>query len=143
MEEQTYDWSGKRILIVEDDHANFIYVSETLKIFQPLISRCNSGLDAFFCCMAHPFPDLVIMDIKLPELNGYDSTRLIKKYHPDIPVVVLSACAMAHEKQRGIRSGCDCYITKPIMPDELISVVNKHLFPKTRVPSSNPDLFSF
>jgi two-component system, cell cycle response regulator DivK len=125
--EREYNWKGKNILIVEDDNTSFIYVSETLKIFNPAITRCQSGLAAFFQCMAHPAPDLVIMDIKLPELSGYDATKLIKKFQPHIPIVALTACAMTDERQKGLKAGCDYYTTKPILPTELIDIVDIYL----------------
>lgn len=88
--------------------------------------------------MGFPVPDLVIMDIRLPELSGYDSTRLIKKFRPDIPIIALTACAMVEEKQKGLKAGCDFYITKPIMPDVLIDTVNAYLIPM--VMSQDDDL---
>ena len=123
----SYNWSGKTILIVEDDDPSFIYVSEIIKTFHPIIVRCKSGLVAFFQCMNYPFPDLVLMDIKLPEMSGYDSTRLIKKYQPNIPIIALTACAMQEEKQKCFLAGCDEYLTKPIFPKDLIYAIGCYL----------------
>lgn len=122
-----YNWSERTILIVEDDDPSFIYASEILKVFHPKIKRCKSGLVAFFQCMDYPIPDLVIMDIKLPEMSGYDSTRLIKKYRPGIPIIALTACAMQVEKQRCMVAGCDYYLTKPIFPKDLVSIIDLYL----------------
>ena len=122
-----YSWSGKTILIVEDDDTSFIYVSETLKFFNPIVTRCKSGLVAFFQCMNYPAPDMVIMDIKLLEMSGYDSTRLIKKFQPGIPILVLTACAMQDEKLKCFSAGCDFYLTKPVLPQDLISAVGNIL----------------
>ena len=118
------NWEGKTILIVEDDEPSFIYVSEIIKSYKPKIKRCRSGLVAFFHCMSYPFPDLVIMDIKLPEMSGYDATRLIKKYQPNIPIVALTACAMQEEKKKCLMAGCDFYLAKPIFPSILISTLD-------------------
>ena len=122
-----YNWSGKNILIVEDDDPSFIYVSEIIKGFNPKVMRCKSGLMAFFQCMNYPFPDLVIMDIKLPEMSGYDSTRLIKKFQPKIPIIALTACAMQDEKQKCLLAGCDYYLSKPIFPQNLINTIGMYL----------------
>lgn len=122
-----YNWSGKTILIVEDDDTSFIYVSETLKCFNPNVTRCKSGLVAFFQCMNYPMPDMVIMDIKLLEMSGYDSIRLIKKFQPGIPILALTACAMQDEKQKCFSSGCDFYLTKPVLPQNLIITVGNIL----------------
>jgi FOG: CheY-like receiver len=123
----SFDWSEKTILIVEDNDPSFIYVSEIIKRFKPKIIRCKSGLVGFFQCVSYPFPDLVIMDIKLPEMNGYDSARLIKKYQPKIPIIALTACAMQEEKKKCFDSGCVYYLTKPILPENLINVLGMFL----------------
>lgn len=122
-----YNWSEKTILIVEDDDPSYIYVSEIIKGFNPAILRCKSGLTAFFQCMSHPFPDIVIMDMKLPEMSGYDATRLIKKYQPQLPIIALTACAMKEEKQRCLLSGCNEYLTKPIFPRDFIETLGSYL----------------
>jgi two-component system, cell cycle response regulator DivK len=131
-----YNWSGKTILIVEDDDPSFIYVSEIIKAYNPHTDWCKSGLTAFFHCMNYPAPDLVIMDIKLPEMSGYDSTRLIKKYHPGIPIIALTACAMQEEKKRCFLAGCDSYLTKPVFPNELLNAIDIYLS-QTKSNSSN------
>jgi FOG: CheY-like receiver len=123
----SYSWQEKNILIVEDDDLSFIYVSEALKSFAPNITRCKSGLVAFFHCMSYPAPDLVLMDIKLPEMSGYDSTRLIKKFQPGIPVLALTACAMQDERNKCIMAGCDLYLPKPVMPHNLINAIASFL----------------
>lgn len=122
-----YNWSGKTILMVEDDDTSFIYVSETIKSFNPIVTRCKSGLVAFFNCMNYPMPDMVIMDIRLPEMSGYDSSRLIKKFRPGIRILALTACAMQDEKRRCLVSGCDFYLTKPVLPLDLINTIENIL----------------
>ena len=122
-----HNWKGKNILIVEDDDPSYIYVSEILKSYYPTLKRCKSGLEAFFECMNFPFPDLVIMDIKLYEMNGYDSTRLIKKYHSEIPIIALTACAMEEEKLKCDKAGCDFYLAKPTIPKRLIDAIGSYL----------------
>ncbi len=132
-----FDWKSITILIVEDDDSSFIYVSESLKPYGPEIIRCKSGLVAFFRCMKYPRPDLVIMDIKLPEMGGYDATRLIKKYQSKIPVIAFTACAMQEEKQQCLSSGCDAYLAKPVLPHDLLDTVNIYLSQSIGRPKSS------
>lgn len=117
------NWVGKKILVVEDDDANFLYIAELFKSYRAKIIRSIDGLDAFFICMTEP-PDLVIMDIMLPVLNGCESMRLIKKYQPKIPIITLSACAMPDDRNKSEIAGSDAFIAKPVFPNDLIPVAN-------------------
>ena len=125
-----FHWSNKKVLFVEDDEASFIYLSELLKKNQANVVHCFSGLSAFFKCMNDPELDLVLMDMLIPELNGFDSTRLIKKFRPDIPIIAVTACAMLEDRRRCIHSGCDGYLSKPIFPKDFYSLVNFYLQPE-------------
>lgn len=120
------NWEGRKILVVEDDDTNFLYISALLKKTKVQLIRSKDGLDAFFLCMTAP-PDAVIMDIRLPIMNGFESIRLIKKYEPTIPIVTLTASAMNEDRMNALEAGCDAFVTKPILPDELIGVIEYFL----------------
>lgn len=120
------NWEGRKILVVEDDDTNFLYISALFKKKKVQIVRSKDGLDAFFLCMTAP-PDIVIMDIRLPIMNGFESIRLMKKYEPTIPIITLTASAMDEDRTNAIDAGCDAFVTKPILPDELIGVIEYFL----------------
>jgi hypothetical protein len=122
-----FNWNGKTVLIVEDDDSSFLYVAELIRSFNCKTLRSKSGLDSFFQSMNFPIPDLIIMDIKLPELSGYDAIRLIKKYQPEIPIIALTACAMIEQKRQCYDAGCDVYLTKPILPMDLLININQFM----------------
>jgi CheY-like chemotaxis protein len=122
-----FNWNGKTVLIVEDDDSSFLYVAELIRSFNCKTLRSKSGLDSFFQSMTVPIPDLIIMDIKLPELSGYDAIRLIKKYQPEIPIIALTACAMIEQKRQCYDAGCDVYLTKPILPMDLLININQFM----------------
>lgn len=125
------NWEGRKILVVEDDDTNFLYISALFKKKKVQITRSMDGLDAFFICMTAP-PDIVIMDIRLPIMNGFESIRLIKKYEPNIPIITLTASAMNEDRMKAIDAGSDAFVTKPILPDELIGVIEYFLLhPRT------------
>lgn len=125
------NWEGRKILVVEDDDTNFLYISALFKRKKVQIIRSMDGLDAFFLCMTTP-PDIVLMDIRLPIMNGFESIRLIKKYEPTIPIITLTASAMNEDRTNALEAGCDAFVTKPILPDELIGVIENFLsHPKT------------
>lgn len=121
-----YNWSGKKILIVEDDLSGYIYMSELLKSYNAGVSRNINGLDAFFSCMNF-CPDIVLMDMILQGLNGFEATRLIKKYKPQLPVIAVTACAMKEDRLKCLNAGCDAYVTKPVMPAEILPLVDFYL----------------
>jgi len=68
--------------------------------------------------------DLILMDIRMPKLNGYDATRQIKAFNKKIPVVATTAYAMSEDEAKSIKAGCDMYISKPIRPVKLLEVIN-------------------
>lgn len=71
----------------------------------------------------HPEIDIVLMDIKMPVMNGYDATRLIKQMRPGLPVIVQTAFTSADERQKAGSAGCDAYITKPVKKNELLELI--------------------
>jgi two-component system, cell cycle response regulator DivK len=117
------NWEGKRILVVEDDDTNFLYISALFKKKKVQLIRSVDGLDAFFVCMTN-VPDIVLMDIRLPILNGCESIRLIKKYEPSVPIITLTASISDEDRVRAINAGCDAFVTKPILPQEITSVID-------------------
>ena len=75
----------------------------------------------------HPEINLVFMDIKMPVMNGYEATRHIKEFRPDLPVIAQTAFTSAENRENAIKAGCDGFITKPIKKSELHSLVDEKL----------------
>lgn len=119
----SYNWKGFKILIVEDDDTNYQYLSILLSKHNATIVRSDDGLDAFFVSMSSQ-PDLILMDIRLPRLNGVETMRLIKKYHPSIPIICISADVAEENIDNCYASGCDAFIAKPVIPDVILPIVN-------------------
>jgi two-component system, cell cycle response regulator DivK len=114
-----FDWSDKTLLIAEDDHFSYIYLKEILIGTGIKILYADNGIRAFAECLKNTDISVVLMDIKMPVVNGLESTRLIKKYKPQIKIIAQTAFAMPEDKQKCINAGCDDYITKPVIPEEL------------------------
>ncbi len=125
-----YQWANKNILFAEDDEASSVYLSELLKINGATVTNCSSGLKAVSICMENPSIDLVLMDMRLPELDGYEATRMIKNLRPELPVIAVTACAMLEDRRRCKIAGCDGYLSKPVMPKEFLPMVQSFLFPE-------------
>ena len=120
---------GKTILIAEDEHSNYLFIKEVLKNTGVKLLHVENGKDAVELCRKNPEIDLILMDLKMPEMNGYGATVKIKKFRPDLPVLAQTAFAMFDEEKKAFDSGCDDYITKPLNKDILISKI-KNLITK-------------
>ena len=114
-----FDWSDKTLLIAEDDHFSYIYLKEILSGTGVKILYADNGIRAFAECLKSKDISVVLMDVKMPVVNGLESARLIKKYKPQIKIIAQTAFAMPEDKQKCINAGCDDYITKPVIPEEL------------------------
>ncbi|MFH1295865.1 MAG: PAS domain S-box protein [Bacteroidota bacterium] len=118
---------GKTILIAEDDESNFEYLQIVLKKLQLIILWAKNGLEAIELSKSNPQIDLVLMDIKMPNMSGYKATKQIKKTRPDLPIIAQTAYALYGDKENSKEAGCDDYITKPIQKEHLIKILEKHL----------------
>ncbi len=123
--DKKYNWENKKILIVEDVESNYQFLETLISKTKAKISWAKTGKQALeFCNSINP--DVILMDIQLPELNGYDATKLIRKKNPTVPIIAQTAYAFAGEKEKIINSGCNDYITKPIKPKTLMDTINKY-----------------
>jgi PAS domain S-box-containing protein len=122
------DWSGKTFLIAEDDPSNFYLLKENLKKFGVNILWAKNGKEAIEIFEKNSSDiNLVLMDVQMPEVNGYEATRQIKKICPGVPVIAQTAYALAGERDASKEAGCDDYISKPLMMKELIFILNNFL----------------
>lgn len=114
---------GKCIVIAEDDMANFILLQAYLASSEAKILHASNGREALQYCDENDSVDLVFMDLKMPVMDGFEATRLIKQKFPHIPVIAQTAYAYAEDKQKALSCGCDDIITKPIKKSELITLL--------------------
>ena len=122
-----YDWSDKLILIVEDIEANHMFIAAALKRTNAQLLWAKDGMQAVEMCKDYESIDLVLMDIRLPKLDGYEATRQIKEFRPTLPIIAQTAYVMSNEKGKVLQAGCDDLITKPIRLNVLISTVAKYI----------------
>lgn len=122
-----YDWSDKLILIVEDIEANHMFIAAALKRTKAQLLWAQDGMEAVKMCKEYESIDLVLMDIRLPKLDGYEATRRIKEFRPNLPIIAQTAYVMNNEKGKVLQAGCDDLITKPIRLNDLISTVARYL----------------
>jgi len=109
------------VLVVEDEEINFLFIETLLKTFEFKlnITHAKNGIEAINLC--NNDTDLVLMDIKIPLLNGYEATKKIKEVRPNLPIIAQTAYSTIKDKDAAIGAGCDDYISKPINRVELSS----------------------
>lgn len=116
------------ILIAEDEDSNFIVLSMLLqKKLNARIIRAETGREAVDLCYENPELQLVLMDIKMPVMDGFEATRLIKIEKPFLPVIAITAYGLSGDEYKAINAGCDDYISKPVNTKDLIEKVKTYL----------------
>jgi len=121
------NWKNKVILVVEDDLVNYQFIEALLEKTQAQLLHAENGIQALELCKTINKIDLILMDIKLPEKNGYEITREIKTFRKDIPIIAQTAFSLSEVKERCFESGCSDIITKPVDIEIFISKLNKYL----------------
>lgn len=122
-----HNWSGKIILVAEDEKSNFELVKAILLKTNISINWVKNGKEAVDFCLQNDQIDLVLMDIRMPEMNGYEATKKIKAVKPHLPIISLTAYALTEDKIQSETSGCDDHISKPIKPTELVDKMSQYL----------------
>ncbi|HKU91558.1 MAG TPA: response regulator, partial [Steroidobacteraceae bacterium] len=118
-------FEGRRILVVEDDVRNIFALSSVLEPLGGNIVIARNGREALTRLAAKPVPDIVLMDIMMPEMDGITAMQEIRKKPElrDLPIIALTAKAMPDDQQRCLAAGANDYITKPIDVDKLVSLI--------------------
>lgn len=117
------DLKGKTLLVVEDVVSNYQLVQAYLGKSGAEIIHVDNGLDAVDTVKSHRHIDLIIMDIRLPKLNGLVATREIRKTNPRIPIIAQTAFAMQSDREMCLSAGCDEFIAKPFRRQELMRIL--------------------
>jgi CheY-like chemotaxis protein/nitrogen-specific signal transduction histidine kinase len=114
---------NKTILIAEDDEISYIYLSRMLALYKLNIIRAYNGQDAIELLEANPDVCIIIMDIKMPIMDGYQATRIIREKGINIPILALTAFAFSDDKEKALAAGCNDYLSKPVKKEKLIDMI--------------------
>jgi signal transduction histidine kinase/ligand-binding sensor domain-containing protein len=125
--ESSSGMENKTILVAEDDMGNYIYLEKVLRKSEARIIHAFNGKEALDILDANPHIDLVLMDIKMPVMNGMDALAEIRRRNIDIPVIAQTAYAFADEILRIREAGFTDYISKPILAKDLFLLISKYL----------------
>ncbi|MDY0098062.1 MAG: response regulator [Bacteroidales bacterium] len=121
---------GKKILIVEDDISSRLYLNKILERAGAVALNACDGREAVAIASREPGIDLILMDIQLPVIDGYEAASLIRKFRSNVVIIAQTAYSLLGEREKIISSGFDDYIVKPILPKLLIEKMVAALSPK-------------
>lgn len=115
----------KKILIVDDDLPSQLMLEIMLEVYckSPLIA--TNGMDAVRICKENPDIDFVLMDIKMPVLDGYEATKKIREFNKDIIIIAQTSYAFPGDREKAITAGCNDYLSKPYNQRDLKELLKK------------------
>lgn len=117
------NWEGKTILIGEDELVNLKLLEMILVKTKAKILHGSSGLEVLSIFRNNPDISIILMDIKMPEMDGIEAAQNIRKINPGIPIIAQTAYALEEEKTRCAEAGFSAYVTKPINRKELLALI--------------------
>jgi CheY-like chemotaxis protein len=113
-------------LIAEDDDTQRLYMESILKNHASRIYHASNGREAVEICRNHPEITIVLMDIKMPVMNGFDATREIKTFRKELTIIAITAYALRDDERRALDAGCDDYLAKPSSRDEFLKKLRNY-----------------
>jgi len=123
-----YDWNNRVVLITEDEEVNFFYLKTLLQKADAKVIRAKNGKEAVDIIRKYKGGiDLILMDLNMPVMDGYEAMRIIKSQHPSIPIIAQTAYTMNNDRHRCLEAGFNDYIAKPINRLALYRMVNENL----------------
>jgi len=115
-----------KILIAEDDETSDMYMTLLVEKLSREVLHAATGEEAVEICRSHPDLDLVLMDIKMPGLNGYESTHQIRQFNKEIIIIAQTAFGLAGDREKAMKAGCSDYLSKPVNEALLLSMIQKY-----------------
>jgi PAS domain S-box-containing protein len=116
-----------KTLIVEDDEGSAKFISIAIRKISNQIVFSRTGIEAVEVCHNNPDIDLILMDIQMPEMDGYEATRQIRQFNPEVIIIAQTAFALSDDREKAIAAGCNDYISKPIKIDKLKEMILKNI----------------
>ena len=123
---QNYNWASRTILVGEDELINYRLIEVMLMKTKVKLLRGNNGPQTLQLFIENPNIDLILMDIKMPEMDGCEVTREIRKLNANVPIIAQTAYALEEEKLKSFEAGCNDYLTKPINKKDLLFLINSY-----------------
>ncbi|MFC2114717.1 response regulator [Bacteroidota bacterium] len=118
---------GKTIVIAEDEEFNYRFLEKLITMQGGEVIWATTGQEVIDILENNPDIDLIMMDLKMPVMNGFEATKIIKISNPEIPIIAQTAFALFGDSDKAMEAGCNDYIAKPIMVNELMQKLKLHL----------------
>ena len=115
-----------KIMITEDDETSEMLTSVLIKEFSDQVLFARTGIEAVELYREHPDLDLILMDIQMPEMDGYEATRQIRLIDEDVIIIAQTAFGILGDREKAIEAGCTDYISKPISQEKLSGLIQKY-----------------
>ena len=115
----------KKVLVAEDNDSNYMLMNYVLKRHYEYF-RARNGQEAVELTESEK-PDLILMDIKMPVMDGLEAARLIKAKHPDLPIIALTANAFDSDRHAAAEAGCNDFLSKPVNAEKCIQTIAKFI----------------
>ena len=125
--EENYSLQDSTILIVDDEETSDALLTEILENQCKELLHAKTGREALDRMQEHPWIDIVLMDIKMPEMNGYSATQEIRKYNQKVIIIAQTAYALMGDRDKALNAGCDSYISKPVLREQLLKTIQRNL----------------
>jgi len=122
-----YNWKNKTILVAEDMEMNFILLKKSLERTNATILRAHNGSEMVDMVKANHNIDIVLLDMGMPVMDGYEATRTIRSEGSNIPIIAQTAFTLENEKDKVLEAGCDDFVEKPINTAILFIKINSFL----------------
>jgi len=123
---KSYSWKNKRILVAEDEELNWFFIREMLRKTGAEVVRAKTGIEVIDLTQESA-PDLILMDLKMPEMDGIEATRKIRTFNQQIPIIAQTAFVMAEEKEESLYAGCNHFVTKPLDRTILMELIDRYI----------------
>jgi len=114
------------ILIAEDDEDSTAFITTVLKKFSKEVLKAKTCVETVKLFSNNPSINLILMDIRMPKMDGYEATRQIRRLNKDVIIIAQTAYGLSGDRQKAIDAGCNEYLSKPIDKDELLRLMQKH-----------------
>lgn len=125
-ERQSITIQNDCLLIVEDEDSNYLYLNEILDDLEIEIWRAKNGKEAIKMYQKNHNINMILMDIKMPFVDGYEATRQIRQFDSQVPIIAQTAFVLGNEKNQALEAGCTDYIAKPFKKEEIYSMIRKY-----------------
>jgi CheY-like chemotaxis protein len=118
--------SGLKIMVADDDEMSVLLIKNILKRASREVLIARTGIEAIELFEQNADIDLVLMDMKMPKLNGYEATHRIRAISQDVVIIAQTSFALSGDREQALAAGCNDYLSKPIVPNQLLQLVQSY-----------------